>query len=78
MPGFDRTGPLGKGAFSGRGMGPCNTQAGFGRGQGFFFGMCRGRARGAEMAFPTLSKEERVKFLREQKELIEQEINEME
>jgi len=50
MPGFNRTGPMGEGALTGRGLGRCNpknenqddniTQADFRRGRGF------GRGRG--------------------------------
>lgn len=34
MPGFDRTGPLGQGPMTGRGMGRCGKGGGFGRGRG--------------------------------------------
>lgn len=34
MPGFDRTGPLGQGPLTGRGLGPCGTGVGFRRGFG--------------------------------------------
>ena len=38
MPGFDRTGPAGQGAMTGRGLGPCGRglacRRGFGRGFG--------------------------------------------
>ena len=47
MPGFDRTGPLGQGPGTGRGMGYCNLArpAGFGRpmGMGFRRGFGAGR-----------------------------------
>lgn len=61
MPGYDRTGPEGKGAMTGRGMGKCKDAArrrdtertenddlqGRGRGRGFgLFGRGRGRGRG--------------------------------
>ena len=35
MPRFDRTGPMGMGSGTGRGMGPCCGGLGFGRGFGF-------------------------------------------
>jgi len=37
MPGQDRTGPLGQGPLTGRGLGPCGRGMGrsFGRGRGF-------------------------------------------
>ncbi len=39
MPGRDRTGPLGQGALTGRGLGPCGAGLGFrfGTGRGFGF-----------------------------------------
>lgn len=46
MPAFDRTGPLGQGPRTGRGMGPCGGGSAFGRGQGFGRGLGRGRGRG--------------------------------
>ena len=44
MPGYDRTGPAGQGAMTGRGMGPCGGGAQDGR--GFGMGMGRGFRRG--------------------------------
>jgi len=38
MPGQDRTGPLGQGALTGRGLGPCGKGIGFRRGFGRGFG----------------------------------------
>ncbi|MBN1336699.1 MAG: DUF5320 domain-containing protein [Deltaproteobacteria bacterium] len=35
MPGFDRTGPLGRGPMTGRGLGPCGGGARYGRGGGW-------------------------------------------
>ena len=35
MPGQDRTGPLGQGPLTGRGLGPCGRGFGRGRGRGF-------------------------------------------
>jgi len=55
MPGFDRTGPLGNGPMSGRGMGNCHPMnrgigrgigRGFGRGFGGGYGRGFGRGRG--------------------------------
>lgn len=34
MPGFDGTGPRGRGPLTGRGLGPCGRGFGFGRGFG--------------------------------------------
>lgn len=61
MPGFDRTGPEGKGSQTGRGMGKCNPEnnssegiqfgrglgRGFGRNSGGGQGRGRGNGRGA-------------------------------
>lgn len=61
MPGFDKSGPMGQGSQTGRGMGQCNPNApstdqysAFGRGMGFrrgcgagFGGAGRGMGRGA-------------------------------
>lgn len=58
MPGFDRTGPEGKGAMTGRHRGPCGEDAGsredensnkgfFGFRRGFGRGFGRGAGRGA-------------------------------
>ena len=45
MPGMDRTGPLGQGPLTGRGLGSCRARAGFrggfGRGMGKGFGFRR-------------------------------------
>jgi hypothetical protein len=43
MPGMDRTGPLGQGPLTGRGLGPCGAgfRRGFGRGMGRGFGFRR-------------------------------------
>jgi len=39
MPNKDKTGPLGQGPVTGRGMGSCGKGMGWGRGYGF--GLCR-------------------------------------
>lgn len=59
MPGFDRTGPEGKGSMTGRGMGPCNPNApkGFGRGRGR--GLGRGIGRGFGRGVMPESKKEK-------------------
>lgn len=38
MPAFDRSGPLGQGSLTGRGLGPCGGGMGYGRGFGRGFG----------------------------------------
>ena len=58
MPGGDRTGPLGAGAMTGRGVGFCSgnnqpgfVSAGFGGGRGFGRGFNRGGGRGRRNRF---------------------------
>ena len=60
MPGFDKTGPEGKGKMTGRGMGSCNPDApsGFGRGGGRGMGRGRGQGFGRRFAPPTPSEKE--------------------
>jgi len=41
MPGIDKTGPLGQGPMTGRGMGLCGRGMGYGRGFGRGFGFRR-------------------------------------
>ena len=67
MPGFNRTGPLGYGPRTGRGMGPCGR--GFGRGFG--------RSFRAYTPVP-LTKEQEVTELKAEKQTIEQELKEIE
>ncbi|NQV09202.1 DUF5320 domain-containing protein [Candidatus Woesearchaeota archaeon] len=52
MPGFDKTGPMGKGAKTGRGFGPC---AGNTEGRGF----------GRKFSQENLSKDEQINILEE-------------
>jgi len=58
MPGGDKTGPLGAGAMTGRGMGYCSgndqpgfANIGFGRGRGFGRGLGMGAGRGFGRGF---------------------------
>ncbi|MBU4347911.1 DUF5320 domain-containing protein [Patescibacteria group bacterium] len=68
MPNQDKTGPMGQGPRTGRGLGPCGegTRQGYGRGRGFF-----GRL------FPRknnqVSLEEREKMLEEELQAIREE-----
>ncbi len=64
MPGQDRTGPMGAGALSGRGLGPCGRGAGFGFRRGF----------GRRTVTPTEEKE----ILQDELKAIEQEKTEIE
>ncbi len=52
MPGMNGTGPLGQGAMTGGGRGPCGRglSRGFGRGMGYGAGMGRGFGRGRGFA----------------------------
>ncbi len=83
MPGFDRTGPVGKGSMTGRGMGMCNENAGTARGFGRMFSGCgRGiRGRGGFRFMQnsnTFNDEQTIDSLKKQKELLEQRITAME
>ncbi len=77
MPGFDGTGPWGMGPGTGWGLGPCGAgrawRRGFGRG---WFG--RGRGFGWRWWWMNYSPEDELEFLKNQKEFIEQRINELE
>ena len=81
MPGFDRTGPIGDGPFTGRGLGPCGRGMGFGRGfgRGMAFGQGFGRGFGWRYTEPvSLTKEEQKKMLEEELKQIESEKQEIE
>jgi hypothetical protein len=75
MPNQDKTGPLGQGAMTGRGLGPCGNgiprfqRAGRGFGRGFCF-----RAGYAPI---TLTKEEEKKMLEAEKQEIEKRLKEL-
>ena len=77
MPGFDGTGPWGMGPGTGWGLGPCGGgrawRRGFGRG---WFG--RGRGFGWRWWWMDYSPQDELEFLKNQKEYIEQRINELE
>jgi len=72
MPAMDGTGPLGTGPIGG-GRGPCGRGHGFRRGFGRGFGFRYWAGRPLE-----LSKEERVKILKAEKEDIEKALKELE
>ena len=75
MPGQDKTGPLGQGALTGRGLGPC------GRGLGFRRGFRRGFGRGRfalETEQVTLTKDQEKKILEAELAEIEAEKAEIE
>ncbi len=83
MPGFDRSGPMGQGSQTGRGMGKCNPDAplteqsyGFGRGMGCrrgfgagFGGAGRGGGRGMNSFGPAVGNRQPVAPADEQETL---------
>jgi len=73
MPGQDRTGPLGEGPLTGRGLGPCG--AGLGRGRGLGRGM-RSFGRGfAWTRYPAQASASLTKA--EEKKILESELKEI-
>lgn len=71
MPARDETGPLGQGSLTGRGLGPCGKGAAFRKGFGRGFGYkCWQRP-------VELTKEEKLKILKAEKEEIEKELKEL-
>lgn len=80
MPRYDKTGPQGLGAKTGRQMGNCEgtTRTGF---LGSVFGFGRGRGlccgNGLGRGYHSLSKEEELKMLESQSEAIKDRISEL-
>ncbi len=72
MPGFDRTGPMGLGPMSGRGLGPCGS--GYGRGRGFG----RGFRRSALPNQVHYSREDELSELKAEKELVKRDMRALE
>jgi len=68
MPGQDRTGPMGAGPLTGRGLGPCGRGSGFGFRRGF--GMGFGRR--------TITSTEEKEILQDELKAMEQEKTEIE
>jgi len=81
MPGQDKTGPMGQGPMTGRGMGLCGTgmRRGFGRGmgcrRGFGFGFARPVAMTGEEQKKILEAE--LKEIEEEKQAIEKQLKEL-
>ena len=74
MPGFDGTGPEGRGPRTGRQMGNCTGARGFG-----FCGRGLRMGRGWRNVEPLeLTKEQKIKILKEEQEAIEKELKELE
>ena len=65
MPGYDKTGPFGKGPMTGRGRGPCGGRGGFD---------CRANNYSAPL---NLTKDERKKILHAEQKEIEEELKEL-
>jgi len=76
MPGQDRTGPLGQGPMTGRGLGPCGR--GLARGRGFGRGMGRGLGFRRQTFQPTITKTEEKEILEDELKLMEEEKKEIE
>lgn len=74
MPGQDRTGPLGQGPLTGRGLGPCGRGLGrgFGRGLGIGFG------RGFGFQRQVITEKEEGILLEEEKQALKQELEDIE
>ena len=79
MPGMDGTGPLGQGALTGRGLGPCGRGLGVRRGLGRGFGRRCWVPQG--YAYPTravnLTKEQEEKILEAEKADLESELTQI-
>ena len=79
MPGQDKTGPMGQGPLTGRGMGLCGTgtRRGFGRGMGCRrgFGFARPVAMTGEEQKKILEAE--LKEIEEEKQAIEKQLKEL-
>ena len=71
MPGFDRTGPMGYGPRTGRGLGPC------GRGMAFRRGFGRGFGRFAEPVNEKEALNEELKVIEEEKKFLDQDAAEI-
>ena len=75
MPGQDRTGPMGQGPMTGRGLGPCGRGLGFRRGFGRRFG--RVAMQPVEITQPVLTEIDEKKILEEELKEIENEKKEI-
>ena len=73
MPRFDRTGPMGFGPRTGRGMGPCGYGAGYGDGYGMGYGGRRFYTKKEE----TEILEEEIGALEGELEAIKERLNEL-
>jgi len=79
MPVFDKTGPLGQGPKTGRGMGPCGGGKGRGMGKGMGFGKCCGRGLGRYFGWNTpQTAEEKQEDLKNYKKALQEEMEDVE
>ena len=72
MPRQDKTGPMGRGPLTGRGMGPCGAEMGFGR-------RANGRGLGLRRFWgyypaPSVDKKQEAEILAQDAELMEEEL----
>lgn len=74
MPRRDGTGPMGRGAMTGRGLGRCTSAGVYGRGRGFGPGTGYGCRRGFGLVSVGFTEKE---LLMEQKELLESRLDEI-
>lgn len=75
MPGFDGTGPMGRGPLTGRGLGPCGR--GFGRGFRGGFGRGFGRRFGYGARYygePVITKEQEKEILESEMKILQEDI----
>ena len=72
MPRQDKTGPLGYGPRTGRGLGPCGGGTGYGMGRGFGRGF--GRFCGYSPYQPRVTEKEEKGILNEEVDILEEEI----
>lgn len=76
MPGFDGTGPRGRGPMTGRGMGSCGRgyrRGRAGNGRGFF-----NRTFGGFFGSRTITENEEKEVLKDEAEVLKKELNEIE
>jgi len=75
MPRFDRTGPMGFGPVTGRGLGPCGGERGWRRGYGYGPGRFRGYGVGGYGLYqPRVTGKEEVEMLTDEAGGLEEEL----
>ena len=79
MPGLDKTGPMGQGPLTGRGMGPCGSGRGMGTRMGFGRGRGCGRGLGRYFGWNTpQTKEEKIEDVKAYRQALQEEMEDME